>query len=100
MTYAQSLKDKLDSVEAAIRDTINASVSSAMGSATGPISAALAAAQAGINGLSGKIEQEVGLAVGQQIDATRMSFQQKSDAFTQRMGDIESRQDQADKAIS
>ncbi|CAK0907413.1 unnamed protein product [Prorocentrum cordatum] len=100
VAYVQSLKDKLDSMEAAIRDTINASVSSAMGTATGPISAALAAAQAGTNGLSGKIEQEEGLAVGQQIDASRKSFQQQVDALTQRMGDIESRQDQADKAIS
>eukprot|EP00959_Pyramimonas_sp_CCMP1952_P189358 3960960-Pyramimonas_sp.AAC.1 len=71
-----------------------------MGAATGPISAALAAAQARTNGLSGNIEQEVGLAVGQQIDATLKSSKQHFDAFSQRMGDIDSRKDHADKAIS
>ncbi|CAK0873209.1 unnamed protein product, partial [Prorocentrum cordatum] len=78
---AQPLKDKLDSMESAIRGAITASVSSAMGAATGSIAAAIAAAQASINGLSSKIEQELGLAVGQRADAARKSFQQQFGAL-------------------
>ncbi|CAK0907259.1 unnamed protein product, partial [Prorocentrum cordatum] len=100
MAYVQTLQCKIDSMESAIKESINSTVSTAVCDATGPITAALQAAQAGINGLSGKIEKDINLAVGQRIDATRKEFQQQLDIFNARVGELESRHDKTDAYIA
>eukprot|EP00959_Pyramimonas_sp_CCMP1952_P374300 7838750-Pyramimonas_sp.AAC.1 len=81
MAYVQSLQSKIDAMETSIKESINSTVTTVVSSATNPISLALKAAQDGIDGLGAKIEKNVHLAVGQQIDATRKHFQQQLDAF-------------------
>ncbi|CAK0903885.1 unnamed protein product [Prorocentrum cordatum] len=100
MPYVQTLQCKIDSMESAIKESINSTVSSAGCDATGPITAALQAVQAGINGLSGKIEKDINLAVGQRIDATRKELQQQLDIFNSRVGELESRHDKTDASIA
>ncbi|CAK0898651.1 unnamed protein product, partial [Prorocentrum cordatum] len=99
MAYVQSLQAKIDAMETSIKESINATVTTVVGSATNPISLALKAAQDGIDGLGAKIEKNVHLAVGQQIDSTRKHFQQMLDAFNIRVGEVEAKQEKTDKAI-
>ncbi|CAK0853805.1 unnamed protein product, partial [Prorocentrum cordatum] len=99
MAYVQSLQSKIGAMETSIKESINATVTTVVGTATNPISLALKAAQDGIDGLGAKIEKNVHLAVGQQIDSTRKHFQQQLDAFNIRVGEVEAKQEKTDKAI-